>query len=1090
MNQVKVNEFTSEGISKYWNILNNSNDISQKQLANTYFRNLKDNCINYLEISIELFTKTNSIQDKIISSLLIYQYIKENYNKLIDNEILYNKTKEFLINQTLISFANESQENIFNSSENHLIIERICYSISLILIIGCFTYWPTAVDEMLLFGKQTIKHTYLATIIFGNCYDELSDILINKTQENKIKEKFVIKKDEFKNFINTILNSKNIEKKLYNKTIFLAKNLAFFEVNTLQIPNMVKTILDNINISNIDSFTKLITKCIEYSKCKKLEDELGGLDLFEYDKKMNKDELISLNMIIEYIYFYINNNKNNNNNSYDRDILFGFGTILSEIIENYIYFLFKKDENSQKLLNLFFYFINHKSRLISQLFFQSVLIMKNFINACYKFGNYSKEEKVEFSNYLLKICQNITVNCKYDKIENQDLLLNGENISLQYNKIENKINAVYTDNNIENIINNKVEEDILNEIDEIAINEYRNNAEDVIYNIFLIFANNFLKEGINYFFEAITKDIIPLLNLKLDQITNEQLLSIESVIFAIKSIVNCFQTLMADKTPLNKFILYVSKSEVVNNTFLFSNFLLLIEEASTSFDYDNNIYSEIILFLLNQIEQRINIPNQVNLIQLITVVFLSICESSEEIYIPELWEKMFYIYNKYYDQYNEKSLNNLTESLCSSLILQDNDNNSTDDIHDDSDEEEEYQNKKENKNNTISNDILKKNFVKILEIPLIRIKKINEIIKNKSNSNIFGNKEKEILLEKEIIKNFNVISRILKQSSFIEDKSILNEIFNYIYINSFNDISIIINEYISNTEIIKYILKMLTKASFYLNIKIIDKIYTQFNDLMINIFMNNNEHYQSIYVLKNIYSIKLKNIQNKTIDNVVYLQILNNFIKLTNNINTSILNNSSCQLELIQCLSIFFSSIYPYLTTLRKEDCSTIIDTINLFIEGIKTICDNNIIKNILYSFICFISNIQKEIINMKYNDIVKNAFYAIGHYNIIVIGSFNDFCYKYINYDKGLFLCILKEILNSKDFECFNEKYKNVIMEYFDYYYKNINKIKNVVIDMMNIVKKMNVQEILDEYYQELRNVKKDYGNIKNVKNIIINLE
>ena len=1089
MSQETTPEFTSQGISKNWNILNYSNDLAQKQSANNYFRNLKEKCANYLEISIELFNNSNSTQDKIISSLLIYQYIKENYNQIILDKILYNKTKEFLINKTLISFANESEKNIFENTENNLIIERICYSISLILILGCFTFWPEGVNEMLFFGKQTIKHTYLATIIFGNCYEELTNILITKKQENEIKERFVIKKEEFKSFINIILNSKNIHKKLYNKTIFLAKNLAFFEVNTLQIPNMIKTILENINSTNIEAIetlTKLITKCIEYSKGKKLEDELSGLDLSEYDKKMNKDELISLTLIIEYIYNYINNN----NNNYDKDIIFGFGTILSEIIENYIYLLFKKDTLSQKLLNLFFFYITNKSRIVSQLFFESILIMKNFINACYRFGNYTKDEKVAFSNYLLKICQNIINNCKFAKIEKQDFLLGEDNISLQYNKEENKIN-----NNINNINN---DEDILNEIDEIPVNEYRNNAEDAIYNIFLIFANNFLKEGINYFFETITKEIIPLLNFKIEEITNEQILSIESIIFAIKSIVNCFETLMCDKTPLLKFILFIIKSPIINNNFIFSNFLLLLEEASSYFNFDNNIYFEIISFLVNQIEIKINIPNHNNnLIQLTTAILLSIFESSDEIFINDLWLKIFNIYNKYYDQYNEKTLYNLTEAICSSLIIQEEDkddmDNIIDDNSDDDDEDKEYNNnkiKKENKSDILNNDLLTKYFIKIVELPLIRFKKISEIIKNKNNSNIFGNKEKEELLKKEIIKNFCVISRILKQSSFIEDKIIINEIFNYMYINSFNDITIIIKEYINNSEIIKHILNMLTKSSFYLNMQIIDKIFNQFDELMINIFNNNIEHYQSIYIIKNIYLIKLKNIIGKNINNSSYTLILNNFININRQICSSILSNSNNQLELIQCLSTFFLNIFPYLTDLRKEDCVIIIDTINLFIEGIKTISDNNIIKSILQCFICFVNCQKKELINVKYNDIVKYSFYAMDHYNNIVINSFNNFCFNCIKYDKSLFLSILKEILNSRDFACFSDKYKNVIIEYFDFYFNNINKLKNIVIDMMNVVKKINVQGILDEYHQELINNKKDYLKIPNVKNIVINID
>ena len=602
-------------------MLNFSNDIMKKQAANMYFSNLKEKCSNYLEISIELFNKSNSIQDKLISSLLIYQYIKENYNKIIDNQKLYVEIKEFLINKTLISYINESKNNIFESSEDNLIIERICYSISLILIVGCFTHWPGAIEEMLSFGKQTIKHTYLITIIFGNCYDELNNILINKRQENIIKEKFIKNREEFKSFINTILiSSNNINKKLYNKTIILAKNLVFFEVNTLQIPNMIKIILDNINISNIDSFSKLIIKCIEYSKSKKLEDEISGFDLSKYDEKMNKEELLSLTLIIEYISLYIKNNT-----TYDKDILFGFGTILSEIIDNYIYLLFKKDILSQKLFSLFFFFITNKSRIISQLFFESVLVMKNFINVCYRFENYSQSEKIEFLNYLLKICQDILINCRKKRIEKQEILLKEENIIFQ--------------NNNDNLNNN--EEDKLDEIDEIPINEYRNNAEDAIYNIFLIFANNFFGEGINYFFESITKEMIPLLKLKIEEINNEQLLSIESIIFGIKSIVNCFETLVIDKTPLINFILFLTKSQILNNNFICSNFLLLIEEASSSFNYDEKIYSQIIIFLLNQLELRINSKVHNNLIQLTTTVLLSICEFPDNIYINNLWEKCF-----------------------------------------------------------------------------------------------------------------------------------------------------------------------------------------------------------------------------------------------------------------------------------------------------------------------------------------------------------------------------------------------------------------------------------------------------------------
>ena len=1069
MSQNNKLEFTSNNTSKYWNMLNFSNDTSQKQVANTYFSDLKAKCPDYIDISIELFNKSNLIQDKFISSLLIYQYIKENYNKLIENKVLFNSIKEFLVNKTLTSFANETEQNIFESSENHLIIERICYAISIIILLGCLSYWPKAVDEILSFGKQTIKHTYLSTIIFANCYEELNDIVINKSQENKIKEKFIKNKEEFKSFINTILtNSNNI--KLYNKILILAKNMVFFEVNTLQISNMIKIILDNINNTNISSISKLISKCISYSNCKKLEDIYIGLDLSEYDKNMNKEELLSITLIIEYISSYFNKK-----NNIDCEILFGFGLILSEIIENYVYLLFKKDTISQNLLKLLFYFISNKSRNVSQLFFESILVIKNFINACYRFSNYSKDEKVEFSNYLLKICDNIIKNCTYKKIEKQEFLFKENNICIEHDK-DNKIK--------EKNINN--DEEDLNELDEIPINEYRNNAEDVFFNIFIIFANNFLKEGVNYFFESITKDIIPLLKLKLEEVNNGQLLSIESVIFAVKSIVNSFETLMADKTPLIQFISFLMKSQIINNDYIFSNFLLLIEEASIYFDYDEKIYYEIISFLLHQIDIRMNSQNQEILIQLDTAVLLSVCESSEDIYINDLWQKMFYIYNKYYSQFNDISLYNLTESLCSSLIMKEHTLNNID-IEDDS-----YNNyiKYEHKNIILSNSELINYFTKIIELPLIRIKEINEIIKNKLNSNIFGNKEREEIFKKEIIKNFNVISRILKQTSFINDKLIINEIFNVIYSNSFQHITVIIEQFINDSDIMKSILKMFSKSSYYLNIQNVDKIFVQFNELMIGIFTSNNENYNSLYVIRNIYSIKLKNMIDKNLNNKLYVEMLNGFIKLNRQICSTILSNSANQFELLLCLSSLFSSIFPELAILRKDDYIIIIDTLYVFMEGIKTICDNNVIKNILNSFICLINSKKNEIINNKYNDIIKSVFYAMDHYNNNVINIFNSFCFSCVNYDKSAFLNVLKEVLNTKEFACFNDKYRNIIINYFDYYGNNINKLKNIVIDMMNVIKKIHCQEILEEYNIELRKVKKDYFNIKNLTIIPVNNE
>ena len=563
---------------------------------------------------------------------------------------------------------------------------------------------------------------------------------------------------------------------------------------------------------------------------------------------------------------------------------------------------------------------------------------------------------------------------------------------------------------------------------------------------------NFKLDGVNYFFKTITEPIIPFLSNKIIEISLSQILSLESIIYSIKSLINAFETLTVDKSPLIEFILILMKSDIIKHDFIFSNFLLLIEEASTFYDSDNNICSKIITFLLENINSRINEKNQETFVQLCTAVLLSVCESCGNCYNNILWEKMFYIYKNYYNFFTDISLYNMTESICNSIISQD-------DV-----------------DGTINNNPFNKfeYFKNIIEIPLINIKNFSEIIINKSH------KQNEEILKKQIQKNINVITRILKQTSFIKDKAIFNSIFNLMYSTSFSYLYLIIKEYISSPEIIKPFLKMLIKSSNYLNIETLNKIFINLNQFLLELFLNNKDFYECIYILKNLYFIKLKHMNNneKTLQNKEYELILDNFIGLNRKI-CSIIINKECpenQLELIQSLSTMFYFIFPLLIELREDDYIIINDTLIIFIEGIKIICDNNIIKNILNSFICFIKTKKKELINSKLNDIILSCFSSIEHYNNLIINLFVEFCFECINYNKNIFLDDLKQILLSNNFKMLNDKYKKIVFDYFELYSNNLNKLKNIIFDLVNISKKINVPEVLEEYHNDLKINKKDY--------------
>ena len=1036
--------FTPENVSKYWNLLNYSNNPEDKKKANEFIYAFKNNCSQCLEISIELF-KSESLDDKIISSLLLYQYIKDNPKKFLENEQLFTQIKDYLFNTIIIPYVNSDdkeqndQQNI-NKSKEALIIERMCFTMSIIILLGCSSFWPNAISDMISFGKKSLRHTYLIAIIFANCNNELNGLFLSKKHEFEIKTKFIEQKEEFKNIINTIfINTDKINKKLYDKTVDLAINLTNFEVNILEIPKMIQVVLNDINLSNIDSLTKLFTESIKCCNSKKLEDEYNDIDISEYDKKIPEDILISFNYIIDIIINYLQKHSNN----LDEDIAFGLGQILSSFTENFVYMFFKKDQMSQKLFNLFFYFICHKMRKVSQLFFETIPVIRNFIKLNYKFSNYSDDEKIQFMNFLIKILFNITNNCLFKKIlVKQDIQLAEEFITIKNNN---------TNNDIKN--NNNVEEDAIDDINEITIEDYRVAAEDVFINIFSIFEENYDANGVNYFFTEITKDIIPLLSKNINEINELNILSIEVVIYIIKVIANCFDDLGLDKAPLNQFILIIIKSQVVLNNFILVNFLLLLDEANSSLNYTNSFFSELILFLLNQLSMKMNSDyNSIQINKLISLILNHVCEECATIFVPESWDKIYQVYEYYYDKLNFESLFNITESLCSLLIP----------------EENEIQNIP---NNILSKDNIINYFLKIIEVSIIRIIKIGEIIKNKNNE-ICGDKEKEKKVKFEIIKNFSVITSVLKHSSFIEDKDIINKIFDYFYKKTYEELKIIINEYNKESEIMNSFMITFTKVSSLLNTESLNSIYQNFNELMINSFFINNDNYQCINVLKNIYKLKLQNIKDKSSSNKEYVEIYNNFLKLIRQICSAIITTSSDKLELMQSLASFFFNIFSLLKEINKNDYIIISDTIILFNEGIKILCENKVINNILYAYISFIESPNYELINQKYFDIIKSVFSSFEHLNSMVIKAFSIFCVTCLKFNKRDFINALKEILNSSDFNCLNNDNKIFLIKYIEYFYNKIENLRKIFESLLQIIrnnKSDSVDDELEKFKKEL---------------------
>ena len=184
-----------------------------------------------------------------------------------------------------------------------IVIERVCFSISILIVIGTVTYWQEGIEDIMQFASASTTNCYYSVIILSNFANELQDLALSQKMNYMIKDVLMDKNTEIFKFINFILtnannvNDKAMFNKLYIKAIELAKNWITFEMNVLSNPQLIKMLIDNINSDNIESICDLFTAVLPYAKSAKLEaSATDGLD--ELIAKTDKDEMPSVSYVI------------------------------------------------------------------------------------------------------------------------------------------------------------------------------------------------------------------------------------------------------------------------------------------------------------------------------------------------------------------------------------------------------------------------------------------------------------------------------------------------------------------------------------------------------------------------------------------------------------------------------------------------------------------------------------------------------------------------------------------------------------------------------------------------------------------------
>lgn len=1025
-------EYTIDQISAQWHILHNSTNIAEKKQADIFLTNFKKSP-NAIEMCLQLF-QTDNTSNKIFACLVLYQSIKENVNTLIQSKDKFANIKNLIFTQMLPSLEMCPQ----------IVIERVCYSISILMLIGTVTFWQDCIEDILQFAAMSNSNCYFATIILSNFSNELNELQISQKMIYMIKDVLMDKNLQIKNFINLILtnannvNDKEMFKKLYIKTIDLAKGWISFEINVLAVPNMTKMLIDNIDEENVDNISELFMKMLEFAKSAKIEDNVEG-SIEEYLNKVNKDEMTSVEYIIEVIVKYLSNNK------IDDDILNGLSKIFSSISENFIFLFFAKNDLSKKLLELFYFFISYKKRAISNKFFESINNMRTFINSEYKFSNYTNDEKVQFSNYLIRITESVMLNCKMKHFDSDDIMINkGTNANIPIKFSSNMISS--NGDNVEIAEN------------EISISDYRQGSEDVFFNIFLIFAENFKNDGVNYFLENIMKILN---NNQIDinsdaTLSNENiLLIIETVLFVIKSIIDCFESMSLDPKPLIQFTSYFLHSKVIHNENLLVKFLLYVESTSLYISYDQAMYVEVVTFLLN-IAMKTK-----QLSQLASIIILNITEGSK-IYNEEIFKLIYKIYIEQYDNFEQNPICNFAESLCASVAILDENGNMVP--------------------GGVDYDSLLKMFIEVVSPATNRIKLVADMI---SHSSDLGDKIEKVKYE--IVKNYLVHEKVIKRAFLLDKAEFFANFFHNHFVSTYEYTNIIFNAFNATdssiiSSITKIYIKSTQKAEY---ISINDNIYSQLNAMMLASYSANKENYHTLFVIKNLYSHYLTAVSNREIapDEKKAKDIAVTFVNLCKVITTNIVTNKQNQIEAIDAFAQFFSTLYEKVNfgtfaETNSNDMVTVAkvisESLDLFVEAMRSIAENSLINNIFRSFTAFIKNSSQELISMKYSTILNSVFFAIDHFSALTISQFVIFIMECLKYDCDMFMSTLRNIFESnEDLKMFKKEHIGLIVDYLSLNRTNEKSVKSVLNDIINITKGMGQLDSLNHYGIEMMRLK-----------------
>lgn len=873
-------------------------------------------------------------------------------------------------------------------SSNAIIIERICYSVSILMAVGIISHWETCVEDVIQYAKLSKENCYLALIILQNIMKELNELQIAGKKMLRIKDILIEKLQCISDFIVLLLESfcaikgnllvpKSFEAKFLNQTLDLIHSWIKLDLNILKNQKLLSPLFLCFNISNCELICEIFSESICLSKSGKkyyLHSE------YEVDVLLEKSdplEIESIEIISEFLNVFISesilgnavsednrikkllNANGNNPNAFasttklksDEKLsaLLSFANVFASIFEFYPNLLFTKNTLASSLLNSLYFFLAHKNRKISARMFMAFNEIKEFINRGYKLSNYSLPEKKEFCDFLIKICESIMCNCKLS-----DLAVP----ALMQGKVLNDIDdiEICDPNDASNFDNN-----------ELSIAEYRKQSEEIFYDLFMVFLSNFEEEGVSYFFSFLygVLDNASISNLHALPPNDPKVFVIEVVLLLINSIISCFEVADLYAKFLVDFARKVIYSGLAASEKLLCPFLKFMDAASPYVHKDSALYSQSVR-LFTEILKIKQIENLAGTI-LVQITEFAKAPSKEN------FEYLYKIFLEEYDNLSPKTLGNLVESLANTISVKGSEQ-----------EKEEETNQSLNEISTHYKLILgaasqraEKAFfifaenLSALGVNAQSISFVQNPALAANELNCGLNPAVAETFKMQFLRDFNVYSLLLKKAFFSSNK-VLIEIFHEVMRQSANIIDKSLRFYVKDVNYVKEVTKIFNKLATNISVEILP--YFDFiNELMLFLYANNPDNFYVLSVLKPLYSNAAVNSAEKKDF------IANNFVELSELIKKNIIEvNKNNKLDVIILLCYLWTTVLNAVDRLKIPDENVVYCFIDFLLDAFKSVSEpslNKAILSLLSNLVSLPNIIPSPLVLGKFRDIVYAVY-------------------------------------------------------------------------------------------------------------------